>query len=64
LRSLNTLRRGEARPVFWPYLYSDVFTYLVWPDAYYDAFLAYGPDFWPGPYDSDWSDDQYVRWHL
>ena len=50
--------------MFWPYLYGDVFTYLVWPDAYYDPFLAYGPNSWPGPYDSDWSDDQYVRWHL
>jgi hypothetical protein len=46
-------------------MYGDVFTYLLWPDDYYDPFWTYGPDFflssifWPGPYSSDWSNGQY-----
>jgi hypothetical protein len=56
---------GWLGPVFWPYLYGDVFTYLLWPGAYYEPFWAYGPDFflssifWPGPDYSNGSDDQY-----
>ena len=56
---------GWLGPVFWPYMYGDVFTYLLWPDDYYDPFWTYGPDFflssifWPGPYSSDWSNGQY-----
>jgi hypothetical protein len=56
---------GWYGPVFWPYLYGDVFTYSLWPSAYYDPFWAYGPDYflssiyWPGPYYADWSGDQY-----
>jgi len=46
---------GWVGPVFWPFFYGDVFTYALWPDADYDPFWAYGPDymltsvFWPGP---------------
>jgi hypothetical protein len=56
---------GWYGPVFWPYLYGDVFTYSLWPGAYYDPFWAYGPDYflssiyWPGPYYADWSGGQY-----
>jgi len=47
---------GWAGPVFWPFLYGDIFSYLFWPYAYYDPFWAYGADyilgsiFAPGPY--------------
>jgi hypothetical protein len=47
---------GWAGPVFWPYLYGDVFSFAFWPYDYYDPFWAYGPDFVlvsifaPGPY--------------
>jgi hypothetical protein len=47
---------GWAGPVFWPYLYGDVFSYAFWPDGYYDPFWDFGPDFIlssifaPGPY--------------
>ncbi len=47
---------GWAGPVFWPFLYGDVFSFAFWPDDYYDPFWAYGPDFLlasifaPGPY--------------
>jgi hypothetical protein len=47
---------GWAGPVFWPYLYGDIFSFAFWPYDYYDPFWAYGPDFLlasifaPGPY--------------
>jgi LTXXQ motif family protein len=47
---------GWAGPVFWPFLFGDVFSFAFWPDAYYDPFWVYGPDFLlisifaPGPY--------------
>jgi hypothetical protein len=47
---------GWAGPVFWPYLYGDVFSFAFWPYDYYDPFWAYGSDFVlvsifaPGPY--------------
>jgi LTXXQ motif family protein len=47
---------GWAGPVFWPYLYGDIFSFAFWPYAYYDPFWAFGPDFLlasifaPGPY--------------
>lgn len=31
-------------PVYWPYLYGDVFSYSLWPYDYYDPFWAYGED--------------------
>jgi hypothetical protein len=47
---------GWAGPVFWPFLFGDVFSFAFWPDAYYDPFWVYGSDFLlisifaPGPY--------------
>ena len=47
---------GWAGPVFWPFLFGDVFSFAFWPYAYYDPFWVYGPDFLlvsifaPGPY--------------
>ena len=47
---------GWAGPVFWPYLYGDIFSFAFWPYDYYDPFWAYGADFLlasifaPGPY--------------
>jgi hypothetical protein len=47
---------GWAGPVFWPFLYGDIFSFCLWPNDYYDPFWAYGPDFVlasifaPGPY--------------
>ena len=47
---------GWAGPVFWPFLYGDIFSFAFWPYDYYDPFWAYGPDFLlasifaPGPY--------------
>ena len=47
---------GWAGPVFWPFIYGDIFTYALWPYDYYDPFWSYGPDFLlisifaPGPY--------------
>jgi hypothetical protein len=47
---------GWAGPVFWPYLYGDIFSFAFWPYDYYDPFWGYGPDFVlvsifaPGPY--------------
>ena len=44
-----------AYGVYWPFLYGDVLTYVLWPYDYYDPFFAYGFDallasvFWPGP---------------
>ena len=48
-------------PVFWPYVYADIFDYTFWPQAYDDAYWAYAYDdlidtvFWdPGnPYSAD-----------
>jgi hypothetical protein len=31
-------------PVFWPYVYSDIFEYTFWPEAYDDAYWAYAYD--------------------
>jgi hypothetical protein len=45
-----------AGPVFWPFLYGDVFAFAFWPYDYYDSFWAIGVDFLlasifaPGPY--------------
>ena len=47
---------GWAGPVFWPFLYGDIFSFAFWPYDYYDPFWVYGPDFVlasifaPGPY--------------
>lgn len=52
----NNWGGGWAGPVFWPYLYGDIFSYALWPYDYYDPFWAFGPDFLlasifaPGPY--------------
>jgi hypothetical protein len=45
-----------AGPVFWPFIFGDIFTFAFWPSDYYDPFWFYGPDFLlisifaPGPY--------------
>jgi len=45
-----------AGPVFWPFLFGDVLSFIFWPWDYYDPFWWYGPPFiWasifaPGPY--------------
>jgi hypothetical protein len=31
-------------PVFWPYVYADIFAYTFWPQAYDDAYWAYAYD--------------------
>ena len=31
-------------PVFWPYVYADIFDYTFWPEAYDDAYWAYAYD--------------------
>jgi len=31
-------------PVFWPYVYSDIFDYTFWPEAYDEAYWAYAYD--------------------
>jgi hypothetical protein len=37
---------GWAGPVFWPFMFGDVFSSALWPDAYgYDPFWSYGADF-------------------
>ena len=47
---------GWAGPVFWPFLWGDIFSFAFWPYGYYDPFWAYGPAFFldslfaPGPY--------------
>ena len=47
---------GWAGPVFWPFLYGDIFSFALWPYSYYDPFWAVGPAFVlasifaPGPY--------------
>jgi LTXXQ motif family protein len=47
---------GWYGPVFWPFFYGDVFSYALWPDAGFDPFWSYGPDYLlsgiysPGPY--------------
>ncbi len=47
---------GWAGPVFWPFLFGDVFSFTFWPYDYYDPFWAFGPDFIfasifaPGPF--------------
>ena len=41
-------------PVFWPYLYGDVLTFVLWPEVYNNPFWEYDVDsilggmFWPG----------------
>ena len=32
-------------PIFWPFLWGDIFSFAFWPYDYYDPFWAYGPDF-------------------
>ena len=47
---------GWAGPVFWPFLFGDIFSFAFWPYDYYDPFWAFGPDFFfvsifaPGPF--------------
>lgn len=47
---------GWAGPVFWPFVFGDIFSFAFWPYDYYDPFWAFGPEFvlvsifWPGPY--------------
>jgi len=36
---------GWAGPVFWPFLFGDIFSFAFWPYDYYDPFWAFGPDF-------------------
>ena len=36
---------GWAGPVFWPFLFGDVFSFAFWPYGYDDPFWAFGPDF-------------------
>jgi len=51
-------------PIFWPYVYSDIFDYTFWPYAYDDAYWAYIYDdffdsvYWAGP--PPYADDYYV----
>ncbi len=41
------------RSIFWPYLFGDYFSYILWPYEYFNTFWGYGPDvillsaFWP-----------------
>ena len=41
------------RSIFWPYLFGDYFSYILWPYQYFNTFWGYGPDvillgaFWP-----------------
>jgi hypothetical protein len=60
---------GWAGPVFWPFLFGNVLTFVLWPYDYYDPFWAYGPGFVlasifaPGPYfglDYGYEPDFYV----
>jgi hypothetical protein len=60
---------GWAGPVFWPFLFGNVLTFVLWPYDYYDPFWAYGPRFVlasifaPGPYfglDYGYEPDFYV----
>jgi len=45
---------GWAGPVFWPFMYGDVFSSTLWPSAYdYDPFWSYGADV-----DPDYGGDQ------
>jgi hypothetical protein len=39
---------GWAGPVFWPFLFGDIFSYVLWPYAYDDPFWVYGSDFLMG----------------
>lgn len=32
-------------PVFWPYFYGDILSFVLWPDAFYDPFFGYGADY-------------------
>ncbi len=47
---------GWAGPVFWPFLYGDIFSFALWPYSYYDPFWSFGAEFLlasifaPGPY--------------
>ena len=60
---------GWAGPVFWPFLFGDVLTFVLWPYNFYDPFWAYGLGFVlgsifaPGPYfglDYGYEPDFYV----
>jgi hypothetical protein len=60
---------GWAGPVFWPFLFGDVLTFVLWPYDYYDPFWVDGPEFVltsifvPGPYfglDYGYEPDFYV----
>jgi len=64
-------RRGQhaqfvawAGPVFWPYVYTDMFYYTFWPYAYDDAYWAYAyDDFFTAvffAYSPDYYDDIYA----
>jgi LTXXQ motif family protein len=47
---------GWYGPVFWPFFYGDLLSFVFWPYGFYDPFWAYGDIFvwdailWPGPY--------------
>src|SRR5262245_15976664 len=47
---------GWQGPVFWPFFYGDLLSFVFWPSGFYDPFWAYGDIFvwdailWPGPY--------------
>jgi hypothetical protein len=47
---------GWYGPVFWPFFYGDLLSFVFWPYGFYDPFWAYGDFFvwdailWPGPY--------------
>lgn len=36
---------GWAGPVFWPFLYGDMFSFALWPDGDGDPLWAFGPDY-------------------
>jgi hypothetical protein len=36
---------GWAGPVFWPFLFGDIASFVLYPYDYYDPFWAFGPDF-------------------
>ena len=59
-----------AGPVFWPYLYGDVLTFILWPYDYWDPFFAYDLDFllasalWPGPWSVPSSGENYNVYNI
>jgi hypothetical protein len=42
---------GWVGPVFWPFIFGDIFSYALWPYDYYYPFWSYGTaydyDYWP-----------------